>query len=118
LAKVFGKGQGADYVVAKDPFFPDWVGGMCMVFPVNVFEKLNGFDQHYFLYYEDVDICGRLMLSGHKSVVCPDATVVHNAQRSSHRNLKYLRWHLASMLRFFLSTVYWRLQWRKWTGQV
>jgi GT2 family glycosyltransferase len=118
LAKGFGKGQGADYIVAKAPFFPDWVGGMCMVFPVNVFEKLKGFDQRYFLYYEDVDICGRLMLSGYKSVVCPDATVVHHAQRRSHRNLKYLRWHLASMLRFFLSSVYWRLQWRKWAGRV
>jgi N-acetylglucosaminyl-diphospho-decaprenol L-rhamnosyltransferase len=117
LCKVFGKCRGSDYLVAEIPIFPDWVGGMCMVFPSGVFKKIGGFDQRYFLYYEDVDLCGRLMLSGYKSVVCPQATVVHHAQRSSHRNLKYLRWHLASMMRFFLSSVYWRLQWHKVTGR-
>ena len=117
LCKAFGKCQGADYAVANAMIFPDWVGGMCMVFPSTVFAKIGGFDQRYFLYYEDVDLCGRLMLSGYKSLVSPQATVVHHAQRSSHRNLKYLRWHLASMMRFFLSPVYWRLQWRKVSGR-
>jgi GT2 family glycosyltransferase len=116
LCKVFGKCRGSDYRVADVPIFPDWVGGMCMVFPWQVFREIGGFDQRYFLYYEDVDLCGRLMLSGYKSVVCPQATVVHHAQRSSHRKLKYLRWHLASMMRFFLSPVYLRLQWRKVVG--
>ena len=118
ICKVFGKCRGSDYPVADAPIFPDWVGGMCMVFPSPVFREIGGFDQRYFLYYEDVDICGRLMLSGYKSVVCPQVTVVHHAQRSSHRNLKYLRWHLASMMRFFLSPVYWRLQWHKVSGHV
>jgi N-acetylglucosaminyl-diphospho-decaprenol L-rhamnosyltransferase len=117
LCKAFGKFRGSDYVVADVPIFPDWVGGMCMVFPSTVFRKVEGFDQRYFLYYEDVDLCGRLMLSGYRSVVCPQATVVHHAQRSSHRNLKYMRWHLASMMRFFLSSVYWRLQWHKLFGR-
>lgn len=115
LCKSFGKCQGADYLVAEVPIFPDWVGGMCMLFPAAVFKKIGGFDQRYFLYYEDVDLCGRLMLAGYKSVVCPQATVVHHAQRSSHRNLKYLRWHLVSMVCFFLSSVYWRLQWHRVT---
>jgi GT2 family glycosyltransferase len=105
--------KGSDYPVTDIPFFPDWVGGMCMVFPVAVFKQLGGFDQRYFLYYEDVDLCGRLKLSGYHAVVCPQATVIHHAHRSSHRQLKYLRWHLASMLRFFLSSVYWHLLWRK-----
>jgi hypothetical protein len=117
LCKVFGGCRGADYAVADAPVFPDWVGGMCMVFPSAVFKKMGGFDARYFLYYEDVDLCGRLMLSGYKSVLCPQATVIHHAQRSSHRKLKYLRWHLASMMRFFLSSVYWRLQWHKLFGR-
>ena len=114
LCKAFGKCQGSDYSVADTLVFPDWVGGMCMVFPATVFKQLGGFDQRYFLYYEDVDLCGRLMLSGYKAVVCPQAMVIHHAQRNSHRSLKYLRWHLASMMRFFSSSVYWRLQWHKW----
>lgn len=117
LCKVFGRCRGPDYAIGDVPIFPDWVGGMCMVFPSTVFKNIGGFDQRYFLYYEDVDLCGRLMLSGYKAVVCPQASVVHHAQRSSHRSLKYLRWHLASMTRFFLSSVYWRLQWHKLFGR-
>jgi N-acetylglucosaminyl-diphospho-decaprenol L-rhamnosyltransferase len=117
LCKAFGRCRGVDYAIADTPIFPDWVGGMFMVFPSPVFKKIGGFDQRYFLYYEDVDLCGRLSLSGYKAVVCPQATVVHQAQRSSHRSLKYLSWHLASMMRFFLSSVYWRLQWRKLFGR-
>lgn len=117
LCKAFGRCRGPDYVVAESPIFPDWVGGMCMVFPSTVFKNIGGFDQRYFLYYEDVDLCGRLMLSGYPAVVCPQATVVHHAQRSSHRNLKYMCWHMASMTRFFLSSVYWRLQWHKLFGR-
>ena len=114
LCKAFGGCRGADYDVTHAPIFPDWVGGMCMVFPSAIFKKLEGFDQRFFLYYEDVDLCGRLMLSGYKAVVCPQAKVIHHAQRSSHRNFKYFRWHLTSMIRFFLSPVYWRLLSRYW----
>lgn len=117
LCKAFGRCRGSDYLVADAPIFPDWVGGMCMVFSSEVFRKICGFDERYFLYYEDVDLCGRLMLSGYKIVLCPQATVIHHAQRSSHRDIKYMRWHLASMTRFFLSSVYLRLQWRKFLGR-
>lgn len=110
LCKVFGRCRGPDYAITDAPIYPDWVGGMFMLFPRGVFERLGGFDQGYFLYYEDVDICARLKLLGLKALVCPQARVVHHAQRSSHRNLTYLRWHLKSMLRFFVSPVFWRLQ--------
>ena len=113
LCKAFGKCQAPDYPLGEFSIFPDWVGGMCMLFASSVFREMRGFDQRYFLYYEDVDMCGRLLLAGYKSVVCAQAIVVHDAQRASHRNLKYLSWHLSSMMRFFLSSVYWRLQWRK-----
>jgi N-acetylglucosaminyl-diphospho-decaprenol L-rhamnosyltransferase len=57
-----------------------------------------------------VDICARLRLLGYEVVVCPQSRVAHHAQRSSHRSFKYLRWHLKSMTRFFLSPVYWRVR--------
>lgn len=79
----------------------DWVAGMCMLFRAEVFQSLAGFDEEYFLYYEDVDICVRAWKQGFSVVVCPTASVIHDAQRASHRNLRFLRWHLASMLRFF-----------------
>lgn len=112
LCKALGKCRGSDYVIGDVPIHPDWAGGMFLLFPRDVFKKLGGFDQRYFLYYEDVDICARLRLLGYEVVVCPQARVIHHAQRSSHRSFKYLRWHLRSMLRFFCSPVYWRLKYR------
>lgn len=117
LCKVFGKCRGSDYIVGNAPITPDWVAGMCMLFRSDVFKKLAGFNEQYFLYYEDVDLCARLRLGGYEVVMTPLAKVIHHAQRSSHRNLKYLRWHLTSMLRFFASLACWRLWYRKWINQ-
>ena len=108
LSKLFGAPGVTDYPINKaspTPIYPDWVGGMFMVFPRSVFEKLGGFDESYFLYYEDVDICARLKILGQRVALVPSAQVVHVAQRSSHRSFKYLLWHVGSMTRFFLSPV-------------
>ena len=110
IAKVFSKIRVADYTLQDRLVFADWVGGMFMLFDGQVFADLQGFDERFFLYYEDVDLCARLNLSGLPVVACTGCRVIHHAQRSSHGNLKYLRWHLGSMLRFFLSPVYWRLK--------
>ena len=110
LAKVFGRREKTDSAGITRDFEPDWVGGMFMLFPKQVFQQLHGFDERYFLYYEDVDLCGRLHLAGYRVAVCPDSRVVHHAQRSSHRSFKFFRWHLTSMLRFFLSPVYRQLK--------
>lgn len=82
------------------PFFPDWVAGMFMLFPSCDFARLGGFDEQYFLYYEDVDICKRARRAGMQIAACPSATAIHDARRSSHSSFRYLRWHLASMMRY------------------
>jgi hypothetical protein len=91
---------------APDASAPDWIAGMFMFFPRSVFEELHGFDERYFLYYEDVDLCARLALAGYKRLVCSDVTVVHDARRSSHGNFRYASMHLKSIFRFFFSDVY------------
>ncbi|MGB8517207.1 MAG: glycosyltransferase [Gallionella sp.] len=111
LCKAFGKCQGGDYLVKDETVFPDWVGGMFMLFRRETFAELGGFNERYFLYYEDVDLCARLRLRGYEVAICPASKVVHHAQRSSHRNLKYLRWHVTSMLRFFLSYTFIKIYW-------
>lgn len=114
ICKAFGKCKGSDYVIGEKTIYPDWAGGMFLLFPRAIFEKLRGFDQGYFLYYEDVDICARLRLLGYEVALCPESRVVHHAQRSSHRSFRYFRWHLTSMMRFFFMPVFWRVQCRKW----
>lgn len=107
--KVFGLGRNSDYALSSRPFSPDWVAGMFMLFQSAAFQELGGFDERYFLYYEDVDICARLRLSGRDIIACPWVRVIHAARRESHRNLQYLTWHLASISRFFCSLVFLRL---------
>lgn len=113
VCKALGVCRDIDYPILNGEVLPDWVGGMFLLFRRAVYQQLGGFDQRYFLYYEDVDLCARLGLSDLKVVLSPNARVVHNAQRTSRRKLKYLARHVQSMLRFFLSPVFWRVMWRK-----
>lgn len=89
-------------ISTTDPYKVDWVAGMFMLFRYEVFEDIDGFDEKYFLYYEDVDLCVRLWNSGHTIMVSPMAKVIHTAQRKSHEDFKYLRWHISSLTRYFL----------------
>lgn len=113
LAKAFGKSSNPDHAVDRGAVSPDWVAGMFMLIPTEIFGRVGGFDERYFLYYEDVDLCARLRLAGYDVRFCPNAHVVHEAQRQSHRDLKYLRWHITSVMRFFLSPVYFFVIWRR-----
>lgn len=107
IKKALKWGQTPDYKVAGNCIKVDWIGGMFMLFANETFSKGNGFDERYFLYYEDVDLCARLSLQNYSVMLCPFASVVHEARRSSHRNAIYARWHLCSMIRFFFSRVLW-----------
>lgn len=73
-----------------------------MLFRANDFGAINGFDEKFFLYYEDVDICTRLWKANKRIELVLQASVIHKAQHMSHRNLRYLLWHLTSMVRYFL----------------
>lgn len=83
-------------------FHPDWIAGMFMLFRSADYARLGGFDPKFFLYYEDVDICVRARRAGMGLIVSPSVAVIHDARRDSHRSLRHLRWHLASMGRYFL----------------
>jgi N-acetylglucosaminyl-diphospho-decaprenol L-rhamnosyltransferase len=85
---------------------PDWIAGMFMLFRSAAFERAGGFDDRYFLYYEDVDLCCRLRLLGYRCAVDTSVSVLHRAQRASRRSLKHFGWHLTSMLRFFASDAF------------
>lgn len=102
LSKVLGLGDGRySYRLGDPPFQADWVGGMFLLFRSTAFRTAGGFDEGFFLYYEDVDICARLWSAGRSVLACPRARVVHEARRASHRQARHLRWHLASMARYF-----------------
>lgn len=104
--KALGLKSEAEPSAAVHPFEPDWVGGMFMLFRSDFYRTLGGFDEGYFLYYEDIDLCARLRVAGMRVVLEPRVEIIHDAQRASHRNPRYAWWHATSILRFFRSEPY------------
>ena len=102
-----------DYAIGTADLHPDWVAGMFMLFRRESFAAVGGFDERYFLYYEDVDLCLRLARAGLRVAYCPAVEAIHDARRESHRSLRHLRFHVASMLRFFCSAPFWRDRMRR-----
>lgn len=101
LRKLFGARPGPDYPANRGPLAVDWVAGMFMLFRSDSYRALAGFDEAYFLYYEDVDICRRLRLAGKSVIYHPGVEIVHDARRASRRNPRLALHHLASALRYF-----------------
>ncbi|MDH5999572.1 glycosyltransferase family 2 protein, partial [Vibrio aestuarianus] len=48
-----------DKSTLPDRSIVDWAAGSFLVFQADLYKKLNGFDENYFMYFEDVDICFR-----------------------------------------------------------
>ncbi len=91
----------------------EWVAGMFMLFRAPAFEAVGGFDEKFFMYVEDADICARLSLMGWEVAVDESARILHDAQRDSHRHWRPLAWHWQSLLRWWFSPVFWRKALRK-----
>jgi hypothetical protein len=92
-----------DYATDRGPQEVDWVAGMFMLFRADAYRAAGGFDEAYFLYYEDADICRRLGAAGKRVLFEPRSEVVHDARRRSRRDPAHAGHHLASALRFFLT---------------
>ncbi|MDR2991714.1 MAG: glycosyltransferase [Burkholderiaceae bacterium] len=85
-----------------------WVKGMFMLTRAEAFRQVQGFDERYFLYGEDADLCARLMLAGWHVTHIPQVAVTHDWQRASRRSWRHLRWHMTSLMRMWLSSAFWR----------
>jgi GT2 family glycosyltransferase len=86
-----------------------WVAGMFMVLPTAVWREVSGFDERFFLYCEDYDLCARLAGKGYRIEIDHASAVVHDARRASRKSFRYLRMHALSMLRVWASPHPWRI---------
>ncbi|MFA6193271.1 MAG: glycosyltransferase family 2 protein [Parcubacteria group bacterium] len=66
----------------EEIFETDWISGGAMLVRRDVFEKTGRFDENYFMYFEDVDLCLRAKKQGAKIVVAPGALVFHESGKS------------------------------------
>lgn len=100
--RFFGYQDAYTFTASSPNFCPEWVGGMFMLFKSPIFAQLGGFDERYYLYVEDVDICARLWQLGYQVLVCPSVSVIHDARRASRRSWQHLSWHIQGLIRFFV----------------
>ncbi len=67
-------------------FFPDWVSGSVILISKGDFARLNGFDEDFWMYFEDVDLCRRARNLGGEVAFCSDIVIEHNHGGSSRIN--------------------------------
>lgn len=115
----------------QNPMEVDWVSGACMVVRREAMQAVGGFDERFFLYWEDTDLCRRIRDAGWKVVYFPGAKVIHSVGKSSgtrpvfanyqfHKScyqlyVKYTNWPLslftpiagmALMVRFLIAVLF------------
>lgn len=82
--------------------------GVAKLVSSEAFEKLNGFDPQYFMYYEDLDFSIRLRKAGYESKIIPEAILSHHHGGSSNVHSKFFARQVSWSLLYF--------QWRHGSG--
>lgn len=85
----------------------DWLLGSFLFLRKEALDQVGLFDERFFMYFEDTDLCRRLWGSGWKVVYNPGITIVHNHNRDSAKVSWYMffankaaRWHIKSWLKY------------------
>lgn len=86
-----------DYTVDFDVPFAQ---GCFLLIYTDLLKKIDGFDERYFMYLEDADLCKRVNEITKVKYV-PDCSVVHVWKQGSHKNWRLFRYHMQSMVRYF-----------------
>ncbi len=71
----------------SDLFYPDWVTGAVIFISRNWFNKIKGWNEDYWLYFEDVDLCKKISDLGGKVAVTRKATIFHQHGGASRLNV-------------------------------
>ncbi len=83
------------------PFFPDFIQGCFQLYRTRDFIEIGGFDERYFLYMEDVDICRKIDHIGKRKKYFPQVQITHVLKKGSAKSLKLFLIHLSSTFKYF-----------------
>lgn len=101
-----------------DPEWVNWLAGACMAFSGELFERVGGFAEDYFLYWEDLDFSRRAVAHGAHLDVRSDLAVLHDEGGTQDRHggpaksHLYYYWNCRNRLVF--GRRFHRGQWRTW----
>jgi GT2 family glycosyltransferase len=82
------------YWRAKEPFAEPFLNGACLLIrnDPDLIPDLKIFDERFFMYFEDTDLCARLLLRGVYPVCAPAASVIHYWNQSPSEQKPRLMW--------------------------
>jgi len=74
----------SNWLGTKTPDFwtSDWVSGAALIIRHDLFEKIKGWDEKFFLYLEDTDLCLRARQANFKVAICPNSSLIHYGGQS------------------------------------
>ncbi|WP_207696790.1 hypothetical protein DOK67_0000210 [Enterococcus sp. DIV0212c] len=75
--------------------------GCFMIINNDKFKRIGGFDERFFMYFEDNDLCLSFGKAGYKILYTPFETVTHLYEKGAHKNKKLFKVFLQSMVKFF-----------------
>lgn len=78
-----------------------FLSGCFMFLRVSALANIGGFDDDYFMYCEDIDLCRRIGMSGFKTIYHPIVQVVHAHKKESFKSKTMLKAHIKSAVRYF-----------------
>lgn len=76
------------------------LSGCFMLLRIEVLKEIGGFDESFFMYCEDLDLCRRIGQVS-KTIFYPDVSVIHNYEKGSYKNSKLLKYHIKSAFIYF-----------------
>ncbi len=84
----------------ENPLEPDWISGVAMMVNRRFMLEIDGFDNEYFMYFEDVDLCRRIWEHEKRVVREPKAKVIHFGGKSNVSSFRRKRMYYASQDRY------------------
>lgn len=104
--RAMGRRDVLDDVRSDTTVAVDWVSGACMLARRAALADVGGFDEQYFMYWEDADLCRRLRNRGYTIQYLPAVTAVHRVGASSRTaRVASIRWFHASAYRYYATHV-------------
>jgi GT2 family glycosyltransferase len=88
-------------LINYDYTYAPFLSGCFLVLRVDVLKKIGGFDENIFLYFEDNDICRKILKEGYRTVVNPFVSVVHDHTPKSFFNIKNIMIYFKSGIYYF-----------------
>ena len=86
--------------------------GSFLLFRVSALKDCGLFDERFFMYPEDIDLCRRIHRK-YRTLYVPAPTVVHHHRAASYKSLRMLIIHIANMIRYFNKWGWWNDSERK-----